>query len=84
MARTNRRIKKKQTKIITLQEAWDVIAEELVKLDTEHCAFVGTVDDFPVRKVALTTYKNGKAQNIFVSTKMVRDIEKEVKGCTTL
>lgn len=84
MARINPRIKKKQTKIITLQEAWDVIAEELVKLDTEYCAFVGTVDDFQVRRVALTTYKNGKAQNIFVSTKMVRDIKREVKGCTTL
>ncbi|MEG7378934.1 hypothetical protein V5785_06235 [Bacillus subtilis] len=82
------RIKKKKgfKREITLQEAFDVIAEELTRIGQEHCAFIAlerwsrTVP-YIERKVELSVVGDGEEKHISVvkSSKAPSEIKKGLK-----
>ncbi|APA01893.1 MULTISPECIES: hypothetical protein [Bacillus amyloliquefaciens group] len=75
------RLKKKKgfDRDITLQEAFDVIAEELVKIGHEECAFIGYENvsfAFSSSKLHLHVMEGGEEVSLVKSTKTARELER--------
>ncbi|MCY8577553.1 hypothetical protein MOD24_17045 [Bacillus haynesii] len=76
------RIKKKKgfKQEITLQEAFDVIAEELVRRGVDNCAFIGHLyeGDYDKTKIHLNTVEYGE-ESIVQSSKTITELKKDVQ-----
>ncbi|MEC1648185.1 hypothetical protein [Bacillus halotolerans] len=75
-------MKKDAKRKITLQEAFDVIAEELVKIGHEHCAFIGYESGksgLSETKLDLNVMKDRKEVSIVKSSKTVSELERSVQ-----
>lgn len=78
------RLRKKKgfVREISLQEAFDVIAEELVRREVDHCAFIGRNYDawYSVSpKLHVYAVSHGE-ETIVESTKSVAEIERDVEN----
>ncbi|MCY8309971.1 hypothetical protein P9C27_10500 [Bacillus vallismortis] len=66
---------------ITLQEAFDVIAEELAKIGHEHCAFIGKerfTGSISELKIHLHVIEGGEEVSLVKSSKTALELERGV------
>lgn len=66
---------------ITLQEAFDIIAKEVVKKETEHCAFVGHhyEGQYDDAKLKLYAIVGRKEETIVTSSKTITELKRDVQ-----
>ncbi|MEC1621109.1 hypothetical protein [Bacillus mojavensis] len=66
---------------ITLQEAFDVIAEELFRIGKAECAFIGYErgkTSFSAKKIDLHVMEGGKEFTVIKSSKTISELERGI------
>ncbi|MBV5122226.1 hypothetical protein [Bacillus halotolerans] len=78
------RLKKKKgfNREITLQEAFDVVAEELVKIGHAHCAFIGyeSGSSLSSSKINLNVMKERGEVSVVKSSKTLSELKRSVQN----